>query len=212
MRRLERRVRRTIPGVEVAAKKQRTCYVQIFCMSDSARSDEKSTLGSLAIFLVVGALLLLALLPRVKGSSSALEGKTAPDATFAVVANGESGAKAQISEYKGHPVVLDFWATWCGPCTMQAPILDRIAKRYEKQGLVVLGVNVDDPADIARAHALRQRLSYPIVIDTIRDASRKYGVERLPSLVVIDREGRVVKYMTGLVDEASLDEVVASTL
>ena len=49
-------------------------------------------------------------------------------------------------------------------------------------------------------------------MDTTRDASRKYNVEKLPSLVVIDREGRVVKYMTGLVDEASLDEVVASTL
>ena len=95
---------------------------------------------------------------------------------------------------------------------MQAPILDRIAKRYEKQGLVVLGVNVDDPPAVAIVHAQRQRLSYPIVMDTQRDASRKYGVEKLPSLVVIDRQGRVIKYMTGLVDEASLDEVVASTL
>ncbi|HRI63688.1 MAG TPA: TlpA disulfide reductase family protein [Polyangium sp.] len=181
-------------------------------MTDSTRSEDKSPLGSLAILLVVGALVLLALLPRFKGSSSPLEGSVAPDSVFAVVANGESGTKVQVSGYKGHPVVLDFWATWCGPCTMQAPILDRIAKRYEKQGLVVLGVNVDDPPEAARAHAQRQGLSYPIVMDTVRDASRKYGVEKLPSLVVIDRQGRVIKYMTGLVDEASLDEVVASTL
>jgi thiol-disulfide isomerase/thioredoxin len=181
-------------------------------MTDSARTEDKSSLGSLAIVLVVGALALLAFLPRIKGSTSSLEGQVAPDATFAVAANGESGSQVQVSSLKGHPVVLDFWATWCGPCTLQAPILDRIAKRYEKQGLVVLGVNVDDPPEAARAHALRQRLSYPIVIDATRDSSRKYGVEKLPSLVVIDREGRVVKYMTGLVDEASLDEVVASTL
>jgi len=76
----------------------------------------------------------------------------------------------------------------------------------------VLGVNVDDPPEVARSHAQRQGLSYPIVSDMFRDGSHKYGVEKLPSLVVIDREGRVVKYMTGLVDEASLDEVVASTL
>jgi cytochrome c biogenesis protein CcmG/thiol:disulfide interchange protein DsbE len=181
-------------------------------MTDSARTEDKSPLGSLAIVLVVGALALLALLPRFKGSTTPLEGKTAPDAAFAVAANGERGATVQVSGYKGHPVVLDFWATWCGPCTLQAPILDRIAKRYEKQGLVVLGVNVDDAPDVARSHAQKQRLSYPIVMDTTRDASRKYSVEKLPSLVVIDREGRVVKYMTGLVDEASLDEVVASTL
>jgi len=181
-------------------------------MSDPARSEEKSPLSSLSIVLAVGALALLAFLPRFKGSTSALEGKIAPDASFSMVANGASEGPVQISGYKGHPVVLDFWATWCGPCTLQAPILDRIAKRYEKQGLVVLGVNVDDPPEVARSHALRQRLSYPIVIDAVRDASRKYGVEKLPSLVVIDREGKVVKYMTGLVDEASLDEVVASTL
>lgn len=181
-------------------------------MSDSPRSEEKSPLGPLSIILVVGALALLALLPRFKGSLSPLEGKIAPDVTFSMVANGASEAPLQISGYKGRPMVLDFWATWCGPCTLQAPILDRVAKRYESRGLVVLGVNVDDPPEVARQHALRQRLSYPIVIDSARDASRKYGVEKLPSLVVIDREGKVVKYMTGLVDEASLDEVVASTL
>ena len=181
-------------------------------MTDSARNDDKSTLGSLAIFLVLGALVLLAFLPKFKGSTSVLEGKAAPDAVFSTITGGEPGKKFQVSKYKGHPVVLDFWATWCGPCTLQAPILDRIAKRYEKQGLVVLGVNVDDPPEVARSHALRQGLSYPIVTDMFRDGSHKYGVEKLPSLVVIDREGRVVKYMTGLVDEASLDEVVASTL
>lgn len=181
-------------------------------MTDSARTEEKSTLGSLAIFLVLAALVLLALLPRFKGSTTPLEGKPAPDAVFVMAANGATGSNVQVSAYKGHPVVLDFWATWCGPCTMQAPILDRIARRYKKQGLVVLGVNVDETPEVARSHAQRQRLSYPIVMDTLREASRKYNVERLPSLVVIDREGRVVKYMTGLVDEASLDEVVASTL
>lgn len=181
-------------------------------MTQKERKDEKVSLSSLAIFLAAGALVLLALMPRFKGSSTHLEGKTAPDATFAMVTNGDAGSKVQLSGFKGQPVVLDFWATWCGPCTMQAPILDRIARRYEKQGLVVLGVNVDDPPEVARAHAQRQRLSYPIVVDSVRDASRKYGVEKLPSLVVIDREGRVVKYMTGLVDEASLDDVVASTL
>ncbi|HMY14720.1 MAG TPA: TlpA disulfide reductase family protein [Polyangium sp.] len=181
-------------------------------MTDSDRSSETPSSSIFAVLLVVGAFVLVALLPKFKGSTSPLEGKTAPDATFSVAANGDAGSKVQVSGYKGHPVVLDFWATWCGPCTLQAPILDRIARRYEKQGLVVLGVNVDDPPEIARAHAKRQGLSYPIVMDTVRDGSRKYGVEKLPSLVVIDREGRVIKYMSGLVDEASLDEVISSTL
>jgi cytochrome c biogenesis protein CcmG/thiol:disulfide interchange protein DsbE len=181
-------------------------------MSHPVPSEDKSPIGLLAIVLVVGALVLIAFLPRFRGSTSPLEGRPAPDAEFAVAANGDAGSRMHVSGLKGHPVVLDFWATWCGPCTLQAPILDRIAKRYEKQGLVVLGVNVDDTPAMARSHAEKQRLSYPIVMDLARHASRKYNVDKLPSLVVIDREGRVVKYMTGLVDEASLDEVVASTL
>ncbi len=181
-------------------------------MAAESPPDEKSRLGTLAIFLVLGALVLLAFLPRFKVTTSPMEGLPAPDAVFAVAANGDAGARLKVSNFRGKPVVLDFWATWCGPCTMQAPILDKIAKRYEKQGLVVLGVNIDDPPEVARSYALKHKLSYPIVMDSSRDASRKYGVEKLPSLVVIDRQGRVVKYMTGVVDEASLDEVVATTL
>ena len=139
-------------------------------------------------------------------------GKVAPDLTMPVVANGDPGARMQLAELRGHAVILDFWATWCGPCALQAPILDRIARRHQKKGLVVLGVNVDDPPDIARAYASKKGLSYPIVTDDARDASGLYGVDKLPSLVVIDKQGKVVAYLTGLIDEASLDEVVAAAL
>jgi len=177
--------------------------------SPRAGSTRTTVLG----FLIgLGGLFGLALLPRVGGGAGPLEGKPAPDVAFAVAANGDPGARMQISTLKGHPVVLDFWATWCGPCAMQAPILDRIARRYEKQGLIVLGVNVDDPPEKAKRYADKKGLSYPIVMDTSREGSERYDVDKLPSLVVIDREGRVVKYMTGLVDEASLDEIIAAVM
>lgn len=183
-------------------------------MSDvvSRRKDDKLVSWIYAGVLGLGVLFAIALLPRLLTATSALEGKPAPGASFAVVANGDAGARMDLASLKGHPVVLDFWATWCGPCAMQAPILDRIARRYEKQGLVVLGVNVDDPPEVARSYAAKKKLSYPIVIDASRASSQRYDVDKLPSLVVIDREGRVVKYLTGVVDEASLDEVIAATL
>ena len=129
-----------------------------------------------------------------------------------MIANGDPGARMQISDLKGKPVVLDFWATWCGPCVIQAPILDRVARRYEKKGLVVMGINIDDPPDLARAFAKKKGLSYPILIDDARQASRLYGVGSLPCLVVIDRQGQVIAYLTGVIDEGSLDEIVAAAL
>lgn len=167
---------------------------------------------AIGVLIALSALFGLAILPRLVPSGGGMVGKEAPDVTLPVVANGDPGARMQLAELKGHAVVLDFWATWCGPCALQAPILDRIARRHQKKGLVVLGVNVDDGAEIAKAYAMKKGLSYPIVIDEARDASGRYGVDKLPSLVVIDKQGRVVAYLTGLVDEASLDEVVAAAL
>jgi cytochrome c biogenesis protein CcmG/thiol:disulfide interchange protein DsbE len=167
---------------------------------------------AIAILIALSALFGLAILPRLVPSGGGMVGSMAPDVTLPVVANGDPGARMQLAELRGRPVVLDFWATWCGPCALQAPILDRIARRHEKKGLVVLGVNVDDGPEIARAYAAKKGLSYPIVVDESRDASGRYGVDKLPSLVVIDKQGRIVAYLTGLVDEASLDEVISAAL
>ncbi len=162
---------------------------------------------------LVGGIALVALLvmPRLAPAQSGMIGKPAPDLTLPVAANADASGPLRLATLRGRPVVLDFWASWCGPCAVQAPILDRIARRYEKQGLVVIGIDVDDPPDKARAYAKAKGLSYPIVIDP-GEASKRYGVDKLPSLVVIDREGRVAGYFSGVVDEASLDEIVAATL
>jgi thiol-disulfide isomerase/thioredoxin len=167
---------------------------------------------AIAVLVALSALFGLAILPRLSPGEGGMVGKPAPDITLPVAANGDPGARMQVSQLKGHAVVLDFWATWCGPCAMQAPILDRIARRYQDKGVVVLGVNVDDPPEIAREYALRKGLTYPIVMDAMKAASRSYSVDKLPSLVVIDKAGLVVAYLTGLVDESSLDEIVAASL
>jgi cytochrome c biogenesis protein CcmG, thiol:disulfide interchange protein DsbE len=165
---------------------------------------------AIAVLLALSALFGLAILPRL-APSSGMVGKLAPDATMAVEANGDAGARMQIASLKGHPVLLDFWASWCGPCAMEAPIVDRIARRYQKKGLVVMGVNVDDTPEVARAYAAQKGLSYPIT-DGRGDVERRYGVEKLPSLVVIDKEGRILQFVVGTVDEGELDDMLTAAM
>lgn len=188
------------------------CYESLNAMAVPEFYSGKVLYPAIAVLIALSALFGLAILPRFTPGSGGMIGKPAPDVTFPVLANGDPGARMQLGELKGKAVVLDFWATWCGPCELQAPILDRIARRHQKKGLVVLGVNVDDPPDLARAYAAKKGLSYPIVSDETRDASGRYGVDKLPSLVVIDKQGRVVAYLTGIVDEASLEEVVSAAM
>ncbi|MDC0679826.1 MULTISPECIES: TlpA family protein disulfide reductase [Sorangium] len=181
-------------------------------MAEPQPNSGKILYPAVALLIALSALFGLVILPRLAPGVGGMVGAEAPDVTLPVAANGEPGARMQIAELKGQPVILDFWATWCGPCAVQAPILDRIARRYEKKGLVVLGINVDDPPQVASQYAVKKGLSYPILIDDAKEASARYGVDKLPSLVVIDRQGKVAAYLTGVVDEASLSEIIAAAL
>jgi cytochrome c biogenesis protein CcmG/thiol:disulfide interchange protein DsbE len=109
-------------------------------------------------------------------------------------------------------VLLDFWASWCGPCAIEAPVLDRLARRYESKGLVVLGVNASDAPTVMKQYATQKGLSYTMVADSDSSVSESYGVKNLPSLVILDKEGKVMAYLVGVVDEASLNEIVGAAL
>jgi thiol-disulfide isomerase/thioredoxin len=183
--------------------------------SPRAASPAASTRG--AFLMGLGALAALAVLPRIVPNllppQSELVGKPAPDFSLPVAANGEkAGAQLHLAELKGRPVLLDFWSRGCPPCRAVAPTVDRIAKRYEKDGLVVMGVNVDEPAEMVRAYAREERLGYPMVVDEDGSTSRKFGVSRLPSLVIIDRGGNVRSFFVGMMDEAALSEAVAAAM
>ena len=181
-------------------------------MAVPASSPGRFLHPALAAALGAAALLGLAVLPRLVPPAGGMVGKPAPDVRLAVVANGPIGQQMSLAELKGRPVLLDFWASWCGPCAMVAPVVDRVARRYEKKGLVVMGVNVDDPPEVIRAYAAKKGLSYPMVMDIGKAASLEYGVDKLPSLVVIDKNGNVRAFLTGLVDEASLNEIITAAM
>jgi thiol-disulfide isomerase/thioredoxin len=155
----------------------------------------------------------LVALPKLSFSRDETKGKEAPAFNLPVMYNGDAGSRLDLADLKGKPVLLDFWATWCGPCAMQTPVLDRLSRRYRDRGLTVVGVNVlDDDHAAARRYAEQKGLSYPILLDDSGITQRQYGVNRLPSLVIIDKEGRIVHRTNGFVDEASLERLLRDVL
>ena len=95
-----------------------------------------------------------------------------------------------IDALRGRVVVLDFWATWCGPCRIVAPKLGALQARYGAQGLSVLGVSTEDVQDVA-LFAQRTPFRYAVAVDKHAETTRSYGVASLPTLVVIDKRGIV---------------------
>lgn len=193
---------------------------------DAEPSQGGTNVVAIAVILGAACILGLTVLPKLSfsGGTDPSKREPAPAFTLPVIhdSTGETpelipgrapAAQLSLEDLKGQPVVLDFWATWCGPCQMQTPILDRVARRYEEKGLKVVGVNVhDDDHAAARKYAKAKNLSYPIVVDEAGLAQRDYAVNNLPSLVLVDREGRIVRVSRGLVDEATLDRMVRDIL
>jgi len=120
-------------------------------------------------------------------ASSGLEGQTAPD--FALKSS--TGENLRLSEYRGDVVMINFWATWCGPCRQEMPLLDELFTRYERVGFNLLGVNIDD--DSRRAMQMIEELgvSFPVLFDASKEVSKLYEVDAMPVTVLVDREGNV---------------------
>ena len=120
-------------------------------------------------------------------ASSDLAGQPAPD--FAL--KSATGENLRLSEYRGDVVMINFWATWCGPCRQEMPLLDELYSRYQRVGFNLLGVNIDD--DSARAMKMIEELgvSFPVLFDSRKEVSELYDVEAMPVTVLVDREGRI---------------------
>jgi cytochrome c biogenesis protein CcmG, thiol:disulfide interchange protein DsbE len=164
--------------------------------------------------LVLSLLFGFAIVPRLfAGAEGELVGKQAPAFTLPVVVNGTpEAATLSLSQFQGSAVVLDFWATWCNPCRLEAPVVNKLAQRFKDRGLVVLGVDTSEPQGNARPWALEHGLSYPIVYDTNNETAEHYGVMSMPTLVVISRSGKVTAVREGLTNDAELESLVQGVL
>jgi thiol-disulfide isomerase/thioredoxin len=99
-------------------------------------------------------------------------------------------APKSIESLRGRVVLIDFWATWCGPCRLVAPRLSALQTHYGAQGLSVVGISADNAEEVA-AFAGRTAMRYPVVVDTKGETSRAYTVSSLPTLFIIDKRGVV---------------------
>ena len=130
----------------------------------------------------------------------------APDFTLKSL----EGSNLRLDEFRGQVVLINFWASWCGPCRQEMPLLDRLHHRYEDTGFAVLGVNVEGKAGPAQEIVDKTNVTFPILIDDGQKVSEMYNLQAMPSTVVVDRDGVVryihLGYKPG--DEAKYVEVV----
>jgi len=120
-------------------------------------------------------------------AASDLAGRQAPD--FAL--KSASGENLRLSEYRGDVVMINFWATWCGPCRQEMPLLDDLYSRYRRVGFSLLGVNIDDDSRRAMQMVEELGVSFPVLFDESKEISKLYQVEAMPVTVLVDREGTV---------------------
>ena len=120
-------------------------------------------------------------------AASDLAGQPAPD--FAL--KSASGENLRLSEYRGDVVMINFWATWCGPCRQEMPLLDELYVRYQRVGFNLLGVNIDDNTGRAMKMIDELGVTFPVLFDSRKEVSKLYDVESMPVTILIDREGRI---------------------
>lgn len=115
-----------------------------------------------------------------------------------------NGEKFALSDLKGSVVVLNFWASWCGPCRDEMPAFELIYQEYKDRDVVFVGVAYADTETEARAFAEQVGVSYPLGMDYTYGISESYGIQALPTTFFIDREGVITKKMTGRASEGLL--------
>ena len=142
--------------------------------------------------------------------ASANSRKAAPDFSL----TGTNGVSVKLSNYRGKVVLLNFWATWCGPCKAEIPWFVEFEKLYKDRGFAMLGVSMDEDGWQAVQPFVKQRaINYPVMIGNDRVAQLYGGIDSLPSTFLIDREGRIASMHLGLVSrhdyEAEILKLIA---
>ncbi len=121
------------------------------------------------------------------------------------------GRELTLSDYQGQPVILNFWASWCGPCIVEMPLLERAAILYRGR-VTILGVNNGESLQTVQNFAAERTLSFPLLLDDNYLVGDQYLVTALPTTVFIDEKGVIQEIFTGILNEGILQDRVEALL
>ena len=125
--------------------------------------------------------------------------RIAPDFTL----KDAMGRPVKLSDYKGKVVLLNFWATWCGPCKIEIPWFIEFEQTFKDKGFAVLGVSMDEEGwDIVKPYLERSKINYRVLIGDDMTAQNYGGVDSLPTSFLLDKEGRIAATHVGLVSKS----------
>jgi cytochrome c biogenesis protein CcmG, thiol:disulfide interchange protein DsbE len=160
----------------------------------------RSIISLLAVCAVIG-LLVFGLLS--KGTTKISVGDRVPDRSLEVLGG---GGKRDIADYRGHWVLVNLWASWCGPCRQEAPVLDEFWKSQRKHHVVVLGINVQDNSDDALSFVHEFHVEYPQLRSIGAERSEAFGAGGVPENFLVNPKGRLALIWREPVDEEILRE------
>jgi peroxiredoxin len=134
-----------------------------------------------------------------------VQGALAPGFTLETL----SGETVSLGDFRDRPVLINFWATWCGPCRLEMPAIQTRYERYQDTGFTVLAVNFDEPASAVEAFRQELGLTFPLLLDPGAVVQERYRNRTYPASFFVDSEGVIRVHHIGLMTESQLDQNLA---